>query len=310
MGKSATLSTEFRSHGDSGYDDEALASGKRHVIESSVACNEAIHREMHARSPEVVCHDGGRDGMKGLVIDGPWIGLILEGQKTWEMRSRHTLRRGLIALIRKGTGQVVGVTQVTATHGPLSLPELEASLDRHRVPLEEFRSGRAMAWNVAWELAESVPLPQPVRYRHPPGAVIWVDLDEATTAQVLMQIDSNSAAETHRSFAAGRAVASATCKADARSVTATSDASAAFGDPLVPVANDRTWFGPHLLKAGQFTIGAKGEEIRVDSFPDALEALRKMKVPRWRRPNPQGNWGIVSGMAWKRLSSFSESGSV
>jgi hypothetical protein len=199
---------------------------------------------------------------------------------------------------------------VTATHGPLSLPELEASFDRHRVPLEEFRSGRAMAWNVAWELADSVPLPQPVRYRHPAGAVIWVDLDEATTAQVLMQIDSNSAAEAHRSFAAGGAGAAATGKTDAHSVAATSNAAVALGDPLVPVAKDQTWFGPHLLKAGQFTIGAKGEEIRVDSFPDALEALRKMKVPRWRRPNPQGNWSIASGMAWKRLSSFPECGSV
>lgn len=47
--------------------------------------------------------------MDALVIAEPWIGLILDGSKTWEMRSRATRKRGRIALIRKGSGQVVGV---------------------------------------------------------------------------------------------------------------------------------------------------------------------------------------------------------
>jgi hypothetical protein len=41
--------------------------------------------------------------MKGLVIDEPWISLIISGEKTWEMRSRNTVVRGRIALIRKGS---------------------------------------------------------------------------------------------------------------------------------------------------------------------------------------------------------------
>ncbi|MBD8246954.1 ASCH domain-containing protein [Xanthomonas campestris] len=45
--------------------------------------------------------------MKGLVIDEPWISLILSGQKTWEMRSRATSIRGRIALIKKGSGTEV-----------------------------------------------------------------------------------------------------------------------------------------------------------------------------------------------------------
>lgn len=246
--------------------------------------------------------------MKGLVVDEPWIGLILAGQKTWEMRSRHTQRRGLIALIRKSSGQVVGIAQVTATRGPLSLSELEESFDRHRVPLEEFRSGRAVTWNIAWELASATSLLQPVRYRHPPGAVIWVDLDEATSAQILMQSDLASPRSTHRSLTKGGPEAAASHDVSVGTRTILFGPSVGLGDPLVPVARDQTWFGPHLLKAGQFTIGAKGEEIRVDSFLDALEELQKMNVPRWRRPNEQGNWGIVSGMVWKRLSSCSSSG--
>jgi hypothetical protein len=69
---------------------------------------------------------------------------------------------------------------------------------------------------------------------------------------------------------------------------------------LLPVAKDGTWFGPHLMRAGQFTIGEKGDEQRVDSFEEALAGLRSMPVPRWRRPNPLGNWGIVSGVRWKQ----------
>jgi ASCH domain-containing protein len=47
--------------------------------------------------------------MKGLIIDEPWISLILQGEKIWEMRKTACHHRGRIALIRKGSGQVVGI---------------------------------------------------------------------------------------------------------------------------------------------------------------------------------------------------------
>ncbi len=45
--------------------------------------------------------------LMGLVIDKPWIDYILEGKKTWEMRSQATKNRGLIALIRNQTTPIV-----------------------------------------------------------------------------------------------------------------------------------------------------------------------------------------------------------
>jgi hypothetical protein len=39
---------------------------------------------------------------KGLIIADPWIGYVLEGSKTWEMRSSKTSVRGPFGLIRKG----------------------------------------------------------------------------------------------------------------------------------------------------------------------------------------------------------------
>ncbi|GGE44896.1 hypothetical protein GCM10011391_24670 [Pullulanibacillus camelliae] len=46
--------------------------------------------------------------MKGLIIKSPWIELILAGKKVWEIRGSNTTIRGLVALIKSGTGTIVG----------------------------------------------------------------------------------------------------------------------------------------------------------------------------------------------------------
>ncbi|MBV8400626.1 MAG: ASCH domain-containing protein [Acetobacteraceae bacterium] len=46
---------------------------------------------------------------RGLIIDRPWAGLIADGKKTWEMRTRPTKVRGWIGLIAKGTKTVIGI---------------------------------------------------------------------------------------------------------------------------------------------------------------------------------------------------------
>ncbi|HCX69130.1 MAG: hypothetical protein CMI61_16175 [Parvibaculum sp.] len=70
---------------------------------------------------------------------------------------------------------------------------------------------------------------------------------------------------------------------------------------LVPVAKDGSKFTPHLKRSNGFTIGAKGEERNAESFEVALAELERMEVPKWRRPNSAGNWGIVSGRDWVML---------
>ena len=112
--------------------------------------------------------------MKALTIKEPWISLILSGNKTWELRSRDTRVRGRIALIRKGSGTVVGVANLTATLPNLSRSDLMTTVARHQVPQQQI--GLDFQWNVAWVLQGAQPLREPVPYRHPPGAVIWVNL--------------------------------------------------------------------------------------------------------------------------------------
>ncbi|ORE97758.1 hypothetical protein [Aurantimonas sp. 22II-16-19i] len=76
------------------------------------------------------------------------------------------------------------------------------------------------------------------------------------------------------------------------------------GQPLpagrirVPRAKDGSVFHTGLRRAGAFQIGPKGEEVRVDSFDRALDLLARMRKPYWRRPNAEGNWGIVAGNDW------------
>lgn len=71
---------------------------------------------------------------------------------------------------------------------------------------------------------------------------------------------------------------------------------------FVPVARDGSIFNPDLVRGDKFQVGAKGEERHFDTFSEALAALNSMPTPRWRRPNENGHWGIVSGTAWQRIA--------
>ena len=76
-----------------------------------------------------------------LIVAEPWISKILSGQKTWEMRSTSTTKRGPIGLIAKGSGQVVGVVELVDVAGPLTRKQMLNSADKHQIPDEMVRSG-------------------------------------------------------------------------------------------------------------------------------------------------------------------------
>lgn len=115
--------------------------------------------------------------MKALLIRSPWIEKILSGEKTWELRGSKTKIRGEVALIRSGSGQVVGVCDLVDVEGLLSLAELKRTSNRHCVPTNSFRHGSRYKKTYAWVLKDAKPLGKPVAYDHPQGAVIWVNLD-------------------------------------------------------------------------------------------------------------------------------------
>ena len=124
--------------------------------------------------------------MKALIIDEPWVSLIVSGKKTWEMRSRNTQVRGRIGLIRKGSKTIVGVADLVGTLPKLSRSDLKASVAKHRVPACEISED--FKHSTAWVLERARPLREPVAYRHPAGAVIWVNLDQAVTVAIEEQL--------------------------------------------------------------------------------------------------------------------------
>jgi len=125
--------------------------------------------------------------IKGLIIDTPPIDNILSGRKTWEMRSTATKQRGPIALIRKGSGRVVGVAEIIDSIGPLSEADLLANHDKHLISEDRIKSGAVAKWKHAWVLRNARPLERPVSYIHPSGAVIWVNLGTEEVASIARQ---------------------------------------------------------------------------------------------------------------------------
>lgn len=131
-------------------------------------------------------------GLKGLIVDTPYIDYILSGEKTWEMRSRNCSIRGLVALIKKGTKTVVGVVNIVDAIGPLANDQLRSNTDKHRLTVNQLDDPRIAKWNNAWVLEHARKLPNPIPYKHPSGAVIWVSLDEETSKQIRRVISSIS----------------------------------------------------------------------------------------------------------------------
>ena len=62
-----------------------------------------------------------RHNLKGLVIAEPWISHILSGRKTWQMCPKISKHRGPMALVRKGSGSVVGIADISSNAYPLSM---------------------------------------------------------------------------------------------------------------------------------------------------------------------------------------------
>jgi hypothetical protein len=112
--------------------------------------------------------------MRGLLIRSPWIERILEGSKSWEIRGFNTGVRGTIALIRSGSGKIVGTCDLVDVLGPLTLEDMRDNVSK---------SGEDCALTslpyvktYAWVLKNARPLEEPIPYAHPHGAIIWVKL--------------------------------------------------------------------------------------------------------------------------------------
>jgi hypothetical protein len=111
--------------------------------------------------------------MKGLIIRDPWIDLILDNQKTWEVRGSNTKIRGRIALIKSGTGQIFGTVNLIGAREFKDGDYYEFYV-KHRVERKDVTY--ANPW--AWVFRDPDKFAKPIPYQHPQGAVIWINLKE------------------------------------------------------------------------------------------------------------------------------------
>ena len=93
------------------------------------------------------------------------------------MRSTNTNKRGPIALIKQGSGQIIGIANIVGVKGPLSFQEKLDNINKHQISIERLQSGETAKWNIAWILENAQLLTSPVDYKHPNGAVTWVTLE-------------------------------------------------------------------------------------------------------------------------------------
>ena len=110
--------------------------------------------------------------MNALIIKKPWIDLILEGKKVWEIRGSNTKIRGRIALIQSGSGLVVGECDLVDSF-PLDLETYKQSEKFHRIKDTEILPYKKTH---AWVILNVVRYNSPKTYKHPNGAIIWVNI--------------------------------------------------------------------------------------------------------------------------------------
>lgn len=109
-------------------------------------------------------------GAPVLVIKPPWMNMILDGDKTLEIRSTACRKPAGtdIFLAQSRTAVVSGVVKFVGVHGPLSEEQWEALREKHRV-----MGPRPYGRTYAWEVEQAQRFTHPVPYIVNRGAIVW-----------------------------------------------------------------------------------------------------------------------------------------
>lgn len=108
---------------------------------------------------------------KILIVKPPYAGLIVDGLKCMEIRGSNTNFRGLALIAESGTNAIIGSCIVTNA-AMMYKAAYETYPDWHQVnvPYEKLPY-TVPYW---WHLEHPQRFPEPIPYKHPQGAVIWV----------------------------------------------------------------------------------------------------------------------------------------
>ena len=116
-------------------------------------------------------------GASILIIQQPWLGLILDGRKSLEIRGRVCQKQPgerIYLALSGGGGIVMGSAEYTGCLGPLSNAEYASKARQHCVAGGKLPYG---ASTYAWGVSKPERFAQPVPYRHRHGCVIWARME-------------------------------------------------------------------------------------------------------------------------------------
>ena len=233
-----------------------------------------------------------------LIIDQPWIELILSGQKVWEMRATKFKKSGYIALIAKGTKTIVGIAKIQGFEGPLSILELSSNIDKHRVPQAQF-SAEKYKWFVAMKLSDILRLTTPIPYQHKSGSVIWVKLAEQPdvlkllTSELSVKIKNTQTKPRKRkqiSAQPGPGIINAMATKVEMEQLLSGKSALPGTDGKIPLSVKDKIFNQELCsKDGLYHIKLYLKEYRLESKPAVLNVLRKVESAQWATFDRRGH---------------------
>lgn len=127
---------------------------------------------------------------RGLVVTSGPLDQILSGRKTLELRSKHNRQLGTVALIRKGSGLIVGVADIVESIGPMDQQEMFRRSQEHCVEPSRVVEVMAKGWVFGWRLTNVKKLSRPVAYVH--KGMSQVHLDEQAIEHLRVELSSAS----------------------------------------------------------------------------------------------------------------------
>jgi hypothetical protein len=121
---------------------------------------------------------------RALLVREPYVSLLLTRRKRWELRGLPTKIRGRIGLIRSGSGLIVGECEIVDCVGPLNLETLKRTsnltnnerLEIAAEGLPYVHKDRVSSKTFAWVIERPIIYRTPLHYKHPSGAIIFVNL--------------------------------------------------------------------------------------------------------------------------------------
>jgi len=267
-------------------------------------------RYKQVNTPANILKDIEKNG--ALIIDKPWIELLLSGQKVWEMRATKFKKSGYIALIAKGTKTIVGIAKIQGFEGPLSVEELSRNIDKHRVPQVQFRAEK-YKWFVAMKLSDIFRLSSPIPYQHKSGSVIWVKLAEQPNVLKLLtselsvkikntQIKSRKRKPISAQPAPGIINAMAT-KVEMKQLLSGKNALPGTTGKIPLSVKDKIFNQELCSKDGLYHIKLSSKEYRFESKPAVLNVLRKIEFAQWATFDRRGHRVWQNTKGWVKANS-------